>query len=283
MLFRILSFPMRDRKEYGNDRGGEKLQEICIESKRDNRLNNDVVNDRTDRDRKKTEREILEYLGEQSLSDNDSRKTDNYCALTHLDVGKALILREECARKCNESVRDHNSENLVEACVDALRAAHILIDSGCTDRASHLGSEKPIKNGDQNDQHHTNGNYRVMERKFLDPTQRNEQIRLIYVYRLIRLAHNFEVDRVKRKLCQDTRKNGWNSHKGVQKSGYRSREKSRDECRKHSKPQVASVQYQHYRNRAARCKGAVNSKVGDVENTVSYVNSYRHNAPYKSL
>jgi glycosyltransferase involved in cell wall biosynthesis len=72
--------------------------------KRDHRLNNDIINDRADSNSKKTKREILEYLGEQSLTDNDGGKSDNYCALPHLDVRKALILREERARKSHETV-----------------------------------------------------------------------------------------------------------------------------------------------------------------------------------
>ncbi|MBR4279275.1 MAG: hypothetical protein IKT34_03760 [Clostridia bacterium] len=89
-------------------RGGDglfgELEKICIKTKRNNCLNNYVINDRAENNGKKSESKILEYLAENSFTDNYSGKTDNDCTLTLLNICKALILCEKCTCKCNKAV-----------------------------------------------------------------------------------------------------------------------------------------------------------------------------------
>ena len=61
-------------------------------------------------------------------------------------------------------------------------ASDIHIAAGSPDGAAHFRSEEPVQQGNQHHQNDTHGNQRVVQSKFLDPTQRNEQIRLVYIY-----------------------------------------------------------------------------------------------------
>ncbi len=122
-----------------------------------------VVDDSTDNDRQPLECEILKYLREKHFADDNRRESDNYRASAHIDIGKILILREHSSAECDETVREHKSENDISVSVDALSTCHALICACRAEGAAALGSEEPVEQGNYTDnkreQDKRGGNY----------------------------------------------------------------------------------------------------------------------------
>ena len=78
----------------------------------------------------------------------------------HVDIGIALVLGQQCAGKTDETIGDHQTENLHAVGGNALGPGHVLIIAGGTDGAAQLGAEEPVQqrhDGDDKDAADQNG------------------------------------------------------------------------------------------------------------------------------
>ena len=76
--------------------------------------------------------------------DDQRCKADNDCARSHLDIRKRLALCNQSAGHRNESIGEHETEPFHPVGVDSLRARHVRVVAGRTDRTAEFRSEKPI-------------------------------------------------------------------------------------------------------------------------------------------
>ena len=280
----ILALPVRDSKEDRNDKCGDQFEIVGIKTCGEDKLNNDVVDDRAERNAQQLEREIVENAAEHDLADDDRRQADNDRAAAGVDVCEALILAIQRARERDQTVRDHQTEHLVEIDVDALCAAHVGVRAGRADGAAELSAEEPVQQRDNHHGKHRNDKDRVLRNDFLDISQRNEQRVVIRIDRDVRLAaHDAQVDGEQRELRQDTGENGRNTHKGMQDAGDETREHTGEERAQQRDPEIDAVRHQHEADCAARCHGAVNGQIGKIEHLEGDVHADCHEAPDETL
>ena len=101
---------------------GEKLEAIPLKSgTRQGCLQYHIVKNGAKGDAYEFEAEVAENPSEQSFPYDNCRKADDNCAASHIDVGEALILCQQCAGQPDKAIGDHQGENLCKICVDALR------------------------------------------------------------------------------------------------------------------------------------------------------------------
>ena len=106
-------------ERYDNDECGEELHILARQAEVDDHCQNDAVDDRADNDAAKAQKEVL-GPGKDGFADDDGGKADDDRADTELDVGQAVVLREDAAREGDEAVGEGKTDDLGGVGVDAL-------------------------------------------------------------------------------------------------------------------------------------------------------------------
>ena len=213
-----------------------------------------------------------------------------YCASSapgtaaHVDIGKALVLRQQRAGQRHQPVGHHKPDDLVEAGVDALCARHVGVAAGGADAAAELGAKEPVQNGDKHrndDGHHKD---RVLvERHVLDIAQRDEQVVFVDVDGLVGFAHDLEVDAPQCKLGQDTGQDRLDAHERMENTGDKPCQQTRAGGRQNRRPNVPARQHADHADRAAGAQRAVDGQVRNVEHAVGDVDADGHDGPDQAL
>ena len=225
----------------------------------------------------------MEDAAEQCLADDNRSQTNDDGATAHADICKALILAQQRTGQSHKTIGDRQTQHNIEVGVDALRPGHCGVGSGSTDGAAQLGAKKPVQDADKcngNDDDHDDG---VMECKFLDPAQGDQQTVLIHIDSLIGLAHDFEVDGIQRKLGQDTGKDSRDSHKSVQDAGDKACQQACQQRHEQRDPDILAGQQAHDAHCAAGAKGTIHGQVSHIQNAVGQIHANGHDAPDKAL
>ena len=139
------ALPVRHGEEDSHDRCAQQLEQVCVEAEGQHQLDDDVVDDGTQRDRHHLEGKVVEDAAEHSLADDDSGQTDDDGAAAHADIRKALILAQQSAGQRHQTVGDGQTQHDVEVGVDALCAGHGGVGAGGADGAAQLGAEEPVQ------------------------------------------------------------------------------------------------------------------------------------------
>ena len=226
---------------------------------------------------------VVEDAAEQSLANDDSSQTNDDRATAHADICKALILAQQRAGQGHQTVGDSQTQHHIEAGVDALCAGHGGVGAGGTAAAAQLATEEPVQHPDEcrrdEDDHHDG----VVQGKFLDPAQREEQVVLVHVDGLVGLAHDLQVDGVEGQLGQNTSQNGRYAHKGVEQAGDKAGGQTGQQSDEKRCPDVHAGEQAHNADRAAGAKGTVYGQVSHIQDAVSQVHTNGHDAPDEAL
>jgi hypothetical protein len=217
-------------------------------------------------------------MAEYRVAYDNGGKTDNYRAPTHIDIRKALVLREKRTGKSNETVGKHKTENFIEVCVDTLRVAHIDVTARCAQGATHFRTEEEVKKNDnysnEADERHNGGACAKLC---------NDNFDIASVYAEVCFTEYFKVHRPEHKLCKYARKYGGNAENSVDKTRYKTREHTCDRSYYERDPDIDTVRCEYSTNAGTRADRAVYRKVGNIENFICNVNAYSHYTPDKTL
>ena len=78
---------------------------------RSTKLHDNVVDDGADDRCRQLEGKVAEDLAEDDLTDDDSCQTDDDGAAAHVDIGEALVLRQQTASQRDQTVGDHQAQH----------------------------------------------------------------------------------------------------------------------------------------------------------------------------
>ena len=212
------------------------------------------------------------------LADNDSGKPDDHGAAPHIDVGIPLILAKQSSGQRDQTVGQRQTDNLIDAGIDALRSAHSRIATGRPDAATQFGSEKQVQHADN------------CRRCDPQQEQRRRNVHLGKQHRirprrncLIRLTKNLQIDRPQSHLSQNACQNSRNTQSDVQ----RPRDTPGDQPdQKSTQQRQPRVDVPHDQNRAYGGTGAygtVHCKVCDIQNPICDIDADCHDTPYQTL
>ena len=95
--------------------------------------------------------------------------------------------------------------------------------------------------------------------------------------------HDRKIDGIEGKLCQNTGKDRRDAHGSMENTGQETRDHTGKDGAEQSHPDVDAVQHQHNTNSPACCHRAVNSKVCQIQNFISDINTDSHDAPDQTL
>ena len=84
-----MALPVRHGKENSHHRSTQQLEQVGIETQSQHQLDDNVVDDGTQRDRNHLECKVVEDAAEQSLANDDSSQTNDDRATAHADICKA--------------------------------------------------------------------------------------------------------------------------------------------------------------------------------------------------
>ena len=225
----------------------------------------------------------MEDAAKHGLANNDGSQTDDNGTASHTDVCKALILAEQCTGQSHQRIGNGQTQHDIEVGVDALCAGHGRVRAGSTDAAAQLRTEEPVQHPDDHRRSKDNHDDGVMQGKFLDPAQGDEQDVFVHIDGLVGLAHDLQVDGIQRQLGQDACQNGGNAHKGVQQAGDKAGSKAGQHSHQQCCPDIHAGKQAHDAHCAAGAKAAVHGQVGYIQNTVGQVHANGHDTPDKPL
>ena len=226
----------------------------------------------------------MEDFSKDCFSDDNCGKTNNDSTTSHVDISKSLILCKESTGKCNQSVGDHKTKNFTYIRIDSLCTGHIRITSGSAEGASKFCTEEPVKDCNQNNDKDCNDeNCILIKWNIFYITEGNKQIKFVSVYCLVCFSHDLKVGRVKTKLSQDSSEDRRDSHECVEDTCSETGKHSGSGSSKHRNPHTVTAHQHHNADSTASTHGAVNSKVGYIEDTEGEINTNCHDSPDQTL
>ena len=225
----------------------------------------------------------MEDAAEQGLADDDSGQTDDDGTTAHADIGKALILAQQCTGQGHQTVGDRQTQHHIEAGVDTLGTAHGGVGTGGADAAAQLGAKEPVQHADDHGADQNDHDDGVVQGNLLDPAQGDQQVVLVHVDGLVGLAHDLQVDGVEGQLGQDTSQNGRDAHKGVEQTGDKAGGQTGQQGDEERCPDVHAGEQAHNADRAAGAKGTVYGQVSHIQDAVGQVHTNGHDAPDEAL
>ena len=265
-------------QEHGDHHGREELEIGGGKPGPDNDGENKVVSHSAQGGGKKPQGEVF-ALAEQGLADDDGGQADDDGAAAHVDIGIALVLGQQRAGKTDETIGDHQTENLHAVGGNALGPGHVLIIAGGTDGAAQLGAEEPVQqrhDGDDKDAADQNGGGHLGAGK--------QQLVLGAADGEIALAaHDVHIDGVEGQLGEDTGKDGRNAQYGMQKPGAKTGKRPGQHRAKQCQQGVHAADDAHGGNGAAGTKAVIYREVGVIQDLVGDGHADGHDAPYKPL
>ena len=137
---------------------------------------------------------------------------------------------------------------------------------------------------DKNDNKNSyNKNCILIEWNIFYITKGNKEIVFVSVYSLVGFSHDFKVYRIKTKLCKNTGKDCRNTHESMKNSGCKSGQHTCCSGSNHRYEHAVSAHQHHDTDCTSGAHSTVNSKVGDIQNTESKIDTNCHNTPDKTL
>ena len=165
----------------------------------------------------------------------------------------------------------------------------MLVCAGSAQRAAKLRAEEPVQHADQDRAEEEQHEDRVVERQRADIAGRNQQAVLVHTDGQVCLAaaragaHDAQVDRIQRKLGQNTGQNCRDAAGRVEQTRDKARQHTGQRGRHKGDAHRHTVEHQHHADRAARAEGAVNGQIGHIQNAVGNVHADGHDAPDEAL
>ena len=185
-LEKYFAFQYGTARKHCNNKCGQHLQKVGIDTHPDNCLEYQIVEDRTKSNTEKAKSKVVEDLSKDCFTDDNCGKTDNDSTTSHVDIGKSLVLCKECTGKCNQSVGDHKAKYFTYIRIDSLCTGHIRITSGSAEGASKFCTEEPVKDCNQNNDKDCNDeNCILIKWNIFYITEGNKQIKFVSVYCLV--------------------------------------------------------------------------------------------------
>ena len=124
---------MGNGKEYGHNNGGNQLQIIRVQSQPQYHLQYQIINHSAHGYREQLKGEIAADPAKQYLGDDHRRQTNDDGSPPCINIRESLILSEQTAGKGNDSVAEHQSQNLVSIRIDSLGSGHMGVGTCGTD------------------------------------------------------------------------------------------------------------------------------------------------------
>ena len=265
-------------EEHGNDQRREELEIGGGKPRPDNDGKNEVVSHSAQRGGQKTQGEVF-ALAQQCLADDDSSQTNDDGAASHVDIGVALILRQQRAGKTDQAIGEHKPQYLHAVGGDALRPCHVLIVAGGTDSAAELRAEEPVQNADDYQDKNSadqygSGNLGAGKQQLVLGTADGE---------VAFAAHDVHIDGVEGKLGKNTGKNSGNAQHGMQQTGAQTGKRTCQHCTEQCQQGVHAADDAHGSDGAAGAKAVIYREVGVVQNLIGDGNADCHDAPDEPL
>ena len=151
-------------------------------------------------------------------------------------------------------------------------------------RAAKLRAEEPVQDGDDRGCEEKQQRQGIVHRELAHIALRKQQRIFINAECLVCLAvHDAQIDRIQRKLRQDTGENGRNTAARVEKTGDEACQHTGEHRAQQGDPGIEAAADQHDADSAAGCQRAVDGQVRHVQNAEGDVNADGHNAPGETL
>ena len=203
---------------------------------------------------------------------------------SEVDICKSLILSQKCTGKSNQTVGDHKTKYFAYVSIDTLCPGHIGVTAGRTERTSKFCSEEPVQDCNQNNNENSYDKNSVLVKRYIfNITKGNEKIIFVSVNSLVGFTHDLQVNRIKTKLGKDTCQDSRNTHESVKDSCCKSCQHSCTGSGDHRCKHTVTTHQHHDAHSTTGAHGAVNSKVGNIQNTESKIDTDGHDTPDKTL
>ena len=216
----------------------------------------------------------------QHLADNHRCQTDDDGTGAHFHIGKALILGHDAAAEGDKAIADGQTDDLHAARVNPLRPRHIAVDAGSAKGRAMLRAQVEVQNPHQccaHKEHNPNG---ARQQLCIGGEQERN---LVDINRLVRLAHNIQVDGIKGNLGQNTGQDVRDAQSGVQETGDNTGGHSGKEGGQQRQLRIDPLEHQHDANRTAGCHAAIHGQVGNAQHSEGHKHAQRQDAPDKAL
>src|SRR3954454_21057168 len=276
----------RQHERAENEDRGHQFQVVRIESpaqrERDDQSKKHRAHDRAD------ERGADAVGADQRAADDHARQSPHNHADAHLHIGESLVLREERAGECDQSVRDAEPEDDHVLDADAERADHLFVVARRAHRAAEVRVEEEPgdERDDQNDR--ADDDQRADVARAHRPTEERGGVvagdlaaEVLRVggdggdgeERQVARAHHVQIDRVERGHHQDAGEQLIDLEARVQHAGADAGEAAGDECGDARGDRMHAAREQRGCGRGAEGDGAVGGDVGEAEDAIADVDA----------
>ena len=144
-------------------------------------------------------------------------------------------------------------------------ARHVGVRARGTQGTALFRAEEPVQRRDDRDGEDQQQWQRIFERQLAHIALREQQGILIDTQRLVCLAvHDAQIDRIQRKLRQDTGENGRDTAACVEKTGDETGKHAGEHRAQQGEPGVEAAADQHDAHSAAGCKRTVDRQIRHI-------------------